>query len=570
MTNKIFYWLILIFGSYACLLIFPTLGAFNLFDWDEINFAESSREMLQSRNYFQVQVNFEPFHEKPPLFFWLQFLSMKLFGVNAFAARFPNALLAIITPVILFKMGQKLKNNTFGIIWSITFLCGILPSMYFRTGIIDPYFNLFIFISLFFYFHAISTNKNKSRNILLAGFFAGLGLITKGPVALLIILLAAVVYFLNSRKFFSIKQSIFFILVLSLTSIIWYGYEIYNKGFWFLVEFVKYQIELFSTPVAGHQQPVYYHILVLLFGCFPFSFFAFKNCIKSSGFKNEFEKMMRILFWVVLILFTVVSTKIIHYSSMAYFPLSFLAALELYKIRAGKKMNNNLKFLLVGFGTFISLLLSLLIYLIVYNKQVIIKIIKDPNVHQMVNQQMKWNGLEWLIPLFFLLFSLVWLIKIHDKLIYQLLFSMFMLGGFLSLSAYYIVPNVGKMTQGSAIEFYQSISKNKKYLMTVGFKSYAHYFYGEVDELSSNDKLYLEKNRILKDLFRVKSLNELSVSDKIKFNSHVLNWLVNDRIDRPAYFVTKINRPIPLLENSSNITRIKNEGGFIFYKRNLK
>ena len=58
------------------------------------------------------------------------------------------------------------------------------------------------------------------------------------------------------------------------------------------------------------------------------------------------------------------------------------------------------------------------------------------------------------------------------------------------------------------------------------------------------------------------------VSEKIKFNSHVLNWLVNDKIDRPAYFVTKINRPIPLLENSSNITRIKNEGGFIFYKRN--
>lgn len=568
MTNKTFYWLIFIFISYACLLIYPTLGAFNLFDWDEINFAESSREMLQSHNFFQVQVNFEPFHEKPPLFFWLQFLSMKLFGVNAFAARFPNALLAIITPVILFKMGQKLKNNTFGIIWSITFLCGILPSMYFRTGIIDPYFNLFIFLSLFFYFQTFSMVKNNLRNIFLAGLFAGLGLITKGPVALLIIFLVAVVYFLNTRKFISVKQLIIFILVFSITSIIWYGYEIYNKGLWFLVEFVKYQIELFSTPVAGHQQPIYYHFLVLLFGCFPFSFFAFKNCINSSGFKIEFEKMMRILFWVVLILFTVVSTKIIHYSSMAYFPLSFLAALELYKIKTGKKMKNNLKFSLVGFGTLISLFLAFLIYLVIYNKKVIINVINDPNVHLMINQQINWNGSEWLIPIFFLLFSLVWLIKKHDKLIYQLFFSMVMLGSFLSLSAYYIVPNVEKMTQGSAIEFYQSISKQKKYLMTVGFKSYAHYFYGEVDELSSSDKLYSEKKRILKDLFHVKSLNELSVSEKIKFNSHVLNWLVNDKIDRPAYFVTKIYRPIPLLENSSNITRIKNEGGFIFYKRN--
>ena len=467
-------------------------------------------------------------------------------------------------------MGKNLKNNSFGIIWSLTYLCGVLPNMYFRTGIIDPYFNLFIFLSLFFYFQTISVSKNNIRNVLLAGLFAGLGLITKGPVALLIILIVAVVYFLYTRIFFSIKQLIIFILVFSLSSVIWYGYEIYNKGLWFLVEFVKYQLELFSTPVAGHQQPVYYHFLVLLFGCFPFSFFALKNCIKSSGSKIEFEKIMRILFWVVLILFTVVSTKIIHYSSMAYFPLSFLAALELYKIEFGKKMKNNLKYAMVGFGVLISLLLIFLIFSVTHNKQIILFLIKDTNVHSMINQQINWNGWEWLIPFFFLLFSLVWLVEKYYRLVYKLLFSMLMLGVFLSLSAYYIVPKVEKMTQGSAVSFYQSISKEKKYLMTVGFKSYAHFFYGEVDELSLNDKLYSEKHRILNDLFNVKSLNELSVSDKIKFNSHVLKWLVNDNIDRPAYFVTKINRPIPLLESSSNITRIKEEGGFVFYKRDLK
>ena len=83
------------FLFYGLLFIFPTLGAFNLFDWDEINFAESTREMLVSGDFFHVQINFEPFHEKPPLFFWFQALSMKIFGINAFAARFPNALLGV-------------------------------------------------------------------------------------------------------------------------------------------------------------------------------------------------------------------------------------------------------------------------------------------------------------------------------------------------------------------------------------------------------------------------------------------------------------------------------------------
>ena len=52
---------------------------------------------------------------------------------------------------------------------------------------------------------------------------------------------------------------------------------------------------------------------------------------------------MRILFWVVLILFTIVSTKIVHYSSLAYFPLSYLASVEIQKLQFGKKLSMFLK-----------------------------------------------------------------------------------------------------------------------------------------------------------------------------------------------------------------------------------
>ncbi|MFZ9295373.1 MAG: ArnT family glycosyltransferase, partial [Bacteroidia bacterium] len=63
------------------------IGAYPLFDWDEINFAECSREMLESGNFWDVQLYYKPFWEKPPLFIWIEACSMKLFGVNAFAAR---------------------------------------------------------------------------------------------------------------------------------------------------------------------------------------------------------------------------------------------------------------------------------------------------------------------------------------------------------------------------------------------------------------------------------------------------------------------------------------------------
>src|SRR3970040_833103 len=86
--------LIIILSS---LLFIPFLGNVHLFDWDEINFAECAREMLVSGNYSMVQINFEPFREKPPLFIWMQALSMNLFGINEFSARLPNAICGIIT-----------------------------------------------------------------------------------------------------------------------------------------------------------------------------------------------------------------------------------------------------------------------------------------------------------------------------------------------------------------------------------------------------------------------------------------------------------------------------------------
>jgi len=90
-SHTIAFWAIL-----AAVFFLPFLGAAHLFDWDEINFAEVAREMVVLQNYLEVHMNFAPFTEKPPLFFWLQAASMKIFGVGDYAARFPNAVLGIL------------------------------------------------------------------------------------------------------------------------------------------------------------------------------------------------------------------------------------------------------------------------------------------------------------------------------------------------------------------------------------------------------------------------------------------------------------------------------------------
>lgn len=135
----------------ALLLFVPFLGAVHLFDWDEINFAECAREMIATGNYFSVQINFQPFWEKPPLFIWMQALSMNIFGINEFAARLPNAICGIITLLVLFNISKKLYDVKFGLLWVLVYAGSFLPHFYFKSGIIDPWFNLFIFSGIYYF-----------------------------------------------------------------------------------------------------------------------------------------------------------------------------------------------------------------------------------------------------------------------------------------------------------------------------------------------------------------------------------------------------------------------------------
>src|SRR5580698_2545734 len=95
----------------AGLLFFTFLGQVHLFDWDEINFAECAREMIVSKDYLRAQIDFMPFWEKPPFFIWMQVISMKLFGVGEYAARFPNAIMGVATLTAIYYVGRKVVSN---------------------------------------------------------------------------------------------------------------------------------------------------------------------------------------------------------------------------------------------------------------------------------------------------------------------------------------------------------------------------------------------------------------------------------------------------------------------------
>lgn len=542
-SPKLFYIIVLGICFY-----FPFLGGVHLFDWDEINFAESAREMILTDNYSRVQIDFKPFWEKPPLFFWMQAVAMHLFGINEFAARFPNACIGILTLLTLFLIGKKLRNNTFGFIWALMYLGAFTPHLYFKSGIIDPTFNLCIFLGIYFFFRAKIEPKKSMLNTLLAGIFIGLAILTKGPVGGLIWGLTVLFYLVATKFKQSIKwkEALAFGTSCLLVTSIWFANELINNGFWFINEFITYQIRLFSTPDAGHGQPFYYHFVVVLIGCFPISIFAIRaftyNHAKIDNALTElttFVPWMKTTFWVVMILFSIVTTKIVHYSSMAYFPVSFLAAKFLYDwLNERATWNKWITIGLLSIGFILSLVLAAVPFVGMHTQE-IIPYIKDPFAVKNLEAVVDWHMYEMFIGIVYFAIIVIAVVFIRKQSKKAFIYTLSLATAVcLFLFGAIVVPKIERYTQGSAIDFYESKRGQDVYIHVLGFKSYAHLFYFQkpVSTISA------EKGEAYED------------------------WLLNGNVDKPVFFVTKFDR-YEEYRNHPNLELIKEENGFVFLKR---
>ena len=541
------------------ILFLPFLGAAPLFDWDEINFAESAREMLLTGNYSRVQINFQPFWEKPPLFFWMQALSMKLFGINEYAARFPNAIFGVITLLTLFEMGRKLRDNRFGFIWAICMAGSFLPLIYFKSGIIDPVFNYFIFVSVWFIAKTVQLYKTKeaTKQALFAGIFIGLAILTKGPVGLLLAGLTVAVFWIFNRfkSIVSFKNILVFGFSALLLTLAWFGPETIQNGPWFLNEFITYQIRLFSTPDAGHAQPIYYHFVVVLIGCFPMSIIGIKALFSKIDLRSnnpDFIVWMRILLSVVLILFSLVTTKIVHYSSMAYLPLSALTAMSIeyfIETKSSWKLSRIVFLLLVG------LPLGLAIFcipLVGMHTETLIPYIKDAFAIENLKATIRWSYLD-LIPgtiwISGLLIGAVLLIKNRMQLAFIVLFSGCIISTGIFLMSF--PKRIAGYTQQAAVDFYSDLKGKDVYVETLRFKSFAQYFYFQKEGFS-----------------KLEGANCKDGSGYYHIDA-IRNWYLNGEIDKPVYFVVK-SIHVNEYESYTELEKMDEKNGFVLLRRSPK
>ncbi len=527
-------------------LFLPGLGGVHLFDWDEINFAESAREMILTKDYLNVQINFEQFWEKPPLFIWMQALSMKIFGVNEMAARLPNAIAGILTLLLLFNIGSKMRDERFGLLWAALYGASFFPFFYFKSGIIDPWFNLFIFLGIYFFSKYCMPDQKKQMmvNASLSAVFIGLGILTKGPVALLIFFLAFLIFIVWKRFKFSFrwKDVLIYLIVLTIVGGAWFILQIATGHFTIIQDFIEYQIRLFETKDAGHGGFLLYHFVILFFGVFPASILALptfrRGILKNEYNKNfaDFFRWMMISFWVVLILFTIVRTKIIHYSSFCYFPLTFFAAysVEMWLTKKAK-FGVLIKTLLIIVASLFGILLTV-VTLFDKIKGWIYPYVSDSYTLNSMQATSEWIGFEPSIGIILIICTILFCIYFGRRASIKSL-SILLIGStfYIFTTMLLVVKQVEKYSQAPAIEFYIEKQGEECYIYPRE-KSYAHYFYSaRKGENSCSDLEFLSKGDI----------------DKVCY------FVIKNDSKKVQEFIGQIDKPVKLYEKD----------GFVFYAR---
>ncbi|BCD62712.1 glycosyl transferase, family 39 [Nitratiruptor sp. YY08-26] len=373
------------------LSFYAMLGFYPLFNLDEGAFSEATREMLASHNFVTTYLNGNLRFDKPILIYWLQAASASVFGLNEFAMRLPSALAATLWVYLLYRFTKRFYDEKTAF-WASFFMAGSLQiSIIAKAAIADALLNMFIAASMFaFYIYY----QSRQKGYLYLTFAAiGFGVLTKGPVAILIPF-AVSLLFLRKNLLFWVK-SVFNpvgIMIFLAIAAPWYIAEYLDQGQYFIEGFLlKHNLNRFAAQaMEGHRGGFFYYIPVILIGLLPFTSIFLKalHFIKN-WFDTPLKQYLTIWFLFVFIFFSFSHTKLPHYIIYGYTPLFIFMALYFDKVRSN--------FLLI------------LPYMLFHVLFLLLPFIKNAVLHSMRQESHEYyivQGLEFnLLYIFYFLFA---------------------------------------------------------------------------------------------------------------------------------------------------------------------
>jgi 4-amino-4-deoxy-L-arabinose transferase-like glycosyltransferase len=346
---------------FACVL-FHIFGTWSLplIDRDEPRFAEASREMIERDNYIVPYFNNQLRLDKPPLTYWAQVASYHLFGQNDFAARFPSAIAASLTALIIFAWGRRIGGERVGWWAAIIFTLSLQTFVHAKAAVADMWLVLFVTLASWAGYELFQRPTLKQgaavsrppwaiwKSPFLVFYLAlGLGFLAKGPIAWTPLLTVAVLI-IYGRKWELLGHFKFvrgFLLMLVVVALWGIPALIQTRGEFFTVGIGRHVVGRSLMTMEGHGAsslgmyalllPFYFVTVFISF--FPWSIklpWLVRNlwrnrqaAVDAPGYsETPLDVYLLSGIAVVFVIFTLASTKLPHYTLPAFPLLALLLA----------------------------------------------------------------------------------------------------------------------------------------------------------------------------------------------------------------------------------------------------
>lgn len=183
----------------ACILTY-LLGMFMipLMDIDASQYASISREMLENKSYLQVFDLGYDYLDKPPMLFWLSALSMKIFGVHDWAYRLPSFFFILLAIYSTYRLAQLFYRKEIAQLSAMVLASS--QALFLITHDVRCDTMLMGWVALSLWQMAAWYQTGKWKFFIIASIAIACGMMTKGPIALLVPAFAFVPHFMLRRE----------------------------------------------------------------------------------------------------------------------------------------------------------------------------------------------------------------------------------------------------------------------------------------------------------------------------------------------------------------------------------
>ena len=322
------------------------IGSLPLFDLDEGAFTGATWAMFERGDFLTPYLNDEPRFAKPVLIYWLQAISVGLFGFTEWAFRLPSVLASAAWVGMIYVFADRYLGARQAFFAALIAATSLMTTVVGKAAISDAVLLFFLTAATFATFnHWVSGERRWVRWAYLA---MGLGFLTKGPVAVVIPAAASFLFYLataRGRDWWRAVLDWQGILLFLLVAVPWYVAVWIEHGQHFIDEFfLKNNVGRFDEAMEGHSGGLWYYPVVTLVALLPFTGAVLTSLRylpadwrqaygKPASIPLALRRFGWIWFGLTLLLFSFSGTKLPHYLNYGLIGLMLVMASHLPQVR---------------------------------------------------------------------------------------------------------------------------------------------------------------------------------------------------------------------------------------------